>query len=120
MIGDSSLTAHQEASTVLLHNTNKCLSIPLAHSVQIKENYENVIILLSALKYVQYSWVVIGDFKMTAFLMGLQRNFTKFPCYLFLRDSRNTFLHCKKKNWPLLGPATILELMNTPKTTIAA
>ena len=26
---------------VLLHNTNKCPSIPLANSVQMKENYEN-------------------------------------------------------------------------------
>ena len=41
---------------VLLHNTNKCPSIPLAHSGQIKENYENFEILLSAFKYVLYSW----------------------------------------------------------------
>ena len=49
---------------VLLHNTNKCPSIPLAHSVQMKENYENVKMLLSALRYDQYNWEVISDFKM--------------------------------------------------------
>ena len=36
---------------VLMHSTNKYLFIPLAHSGQMKENYDNVKILLSALKY---------------------------------------------------------------------
>ena len=58
---------------VLVHNTNKCPSILLAHSVQMKENYENVKMLLSALRYNQYNWEVIGDFKMVAFLMGLHK-----------------------------------------------
>ena len=38
---------------------------------------------------------------MVAFLMGLQGDFTKFPCFLCLWDSRNTSLHCEVKNWPL-------------------
>jgi hypothetical protein len=86
---------------VLLHNTNRWPSIPLAHSVQMKEDYQNVKLLLSALKYNQYGWEVIGDFKMVAFLMGMQGGFTKFPCYLCLWDSRNTDLHYKQRNWPL-------------------
>ncbi|XP_061411219.1 uncharacterized protein LOC133344908 isoform X2 [Lethenteron reissneri] len=57
---------------VLLHNGNKYLSLPLAHSVHLKENYNRVKTLLDALKYDEYSWKVIGDFKMVAFLMGLQ------------------------------------------------
>ena len=36
---------------VLLHNTNKCPSIPLAHLVHMREEYQNIKILLSALKY---------------------------------------------------------------------
>ena len=35
----------------LLHNTNQCPSIPLAHSVVMKENYQNVKALLDALNY---------------------------------------------------------------------
>ena len=66
-----------------------------------KEEYQNIKILLSALKYDHYSWEVIGDFKMVAFLVGLQGGFTKFQCYLCLRDSRNTALYYKKRNWPL-------------------
>ena len=86
--------------SVLLHNTNKCPSIPLAHSVQMKENYENVKMLLSAFLYDQYNWEVIGDYKMVAFLVGLQQGFTKFPCYLCLWDSRTTNFYYNKRNWP--------------------
>ena len=56
--------------------------------------------LLSDLRYDQYNWEVIGDFKMVAFLMGLQQGFTKFTCYLCLWDSRNTNFHYNKRNWP--------------------
>ena len=93
-------SSSRSLKAVLLHNTNKCPSIPLALLVQMKENYENVKILHSVLKYVQYSWEVIGDFKIVAFLMELRGSFTKIPCYFCLWDSRNTSLHYKKGNWP--------------------
>ena len=85
----------------MLHTINQCPSIPLAHSVVMKENYQNVKALLDALNYAQYEWDVIGDFRIVTFLMGLQGGFTKFPCFLCLWNSRNTFLHYKVKNWPL-------------------
>ena len=93
-------SSSKSLKAVLLHNTNKCPSIPLAHLVQMKENYQNVKMLLSTLRYDQYNWEVIGDFKMVAFLMGLQQGFIKFPCYLCLWDSRNTNFHYNKRNWP--------------------
>ena len=101
-------SSSRSLKAILLYDTNTCSSIPLANSVQMKENYENVKILLSALQYAQYNWEVIGDFKMVVFLMGLQGGFTKFPCYLCNWDSRSTALHYKKRNWPLRsssGPA---------------
>ena len=58
-------------------------------------------VLLSALKYEEFNWEVIGDFKMVAFLTGLQGGFTKFMCYLCLWDSRNTALHYQQRHWPL-------------------
>ena len=75
-------SSSRSLKAVLLHNTNKCPSIPLAHSVVMKENYQNEKALPDALNYAQYKWNVIGDFKMVAFLMGLQGGFTKFPCFL--------------------------------------
>ena len=67
-----------------------------------KEEYQNVKIL-SALKYEQFSW----DFKIVAFLMGLQGGFTKFHCSLCLWESRNTALHYEKRKWP---PRTYYEV----------
>ena len=55
---------------VLLHNGKKHTSLLLAHSVHLKETYENVKTVLNVLKYDQYNWEVIGDFKIKAFFDG--------------------------------------------------
>ncbi|CAG9576915.1 unnamed protein product [Danaus chrysippus] len=56
---------------VLLHNGNKFPSLPLAHSAMLKENYESVKMVLQTLKYEEYAWPVIGDFKMVGFLVDV-------------------------------------------------
>ncbi|XP_073532727.1 uncharacterized protein [Phyllobates terribilis] len=75
-------------------------SLPMAHSVYLKEDYTSVMMLLSALKYDDYGWEVIGDFRMVSFLMGLQGGFTKFPCFLCLWDSCDTKAHYHRKDGP--------------------
>ena len=62
-------SSSKSLKAVLLHNPNQWPSIPLAHSVHLKEEYQNLKILLSALKYDQFNWEVIGDFKMIVVLM---------------------------------------------------
>ena len=64
-------SSSQSLKTVLLHNGNNYPSLFVAHSVQLKEDYTSVKMLLSALKYDDYGWEVIGDFKMVSFLSGL-------------------------------------------------
>ena len=86
---------------VLLNNGNKYASIPVAYSVHLKENYENLEILLAAIKYSQHQWVVCGDLKIIGMLLGLQSGFTKFPCFLCLWDSRARDLHWDRKEWPV-------------------
>ena len=93
-------SSSKSLKAVLLHNGNKYPSLPLAHLVHLKETYENVKTVLNVLKYDQYNWEVIGDFKMIAFLMGMQRGFTKYPCYLCVWDSRDTKAHYQKQVWP--------------------
>src|SRR6218665_2187786 len=75
-------------------------SLPIAHSVHLKGDYTSVKMLLSALKYDDYGWEVIGYFKMVSFLMGHQGGFTKFPCFLCLWDSRDNKAHYHRKDWP--------------------
>ena len=93
-------SSSRSLKAVLLHNGNKYPSIPVAHSVHLKEDYNNVKTLLEMLKYATHSWEVIGDFKMVAFLMGLHGGYTKYPCYLCLWDSRDKKAHYHQKDWP--------------------
>ena len=72
-----------ERQSVMLHNGNNYLSLPMAHSLHLKEDYTSAKMLLSALKCDDYRWEV----KMVSFHMGLQSGFTKFPCFLCLHDS---------------------------------
>ena len=73
---------------VLLHNGNISPSIPLAYSLQMKEDYENVKQLLIKNNYAQFKWYVFGDFKMLGFLLGLQDGYTKYSCFLCLWNIR--------------------------------
>ena len=93
---DSSSTS---LKAVLSHNGNKFPTLPLAHSVTLKEYYYSVKVLLEALKYDEHKWEIIGDFKMVAFLLGLQAGFIKFQCFLCLWGSRATSEHYRRKNW---------------------
>ena len=72
---------------VLLHNENKYPSIPIAHSVHLKESYDNMKLLLEAIKYSEYQWSLCGDLKVIGLLMGMQAGFTKCSCFLCLWDS---------------------------------
>ena len=82
----------------LLHNKNKYPSIPNAHSVHLKEPYDNMKLHLETIKY-EYHWSQCGDLKVIGLLIGMQVSFTKFYCF-FVSDivllnssttSRNTW-----------------------------
>ncbi|XP_074027684.1 uncharacterized protein [Leptinotarsa decemlineata] len=109
---------------VLLHNGNKFPSIPLAYSVHLKENYNSIKMLLTAIKYTEYKWEVIGDFKECVFFTGMQGRYTKYSCYLCLCDSRNDIAHYRQKHWPVcteyeVGKCNIKwEAIVDPKTIL--
>lgn len=85
---------------VLLHNSNEKPSIPIAHSVCMKETYDNIKIVLEEIKYSTYEWQICADLKMIAIMLGLQTGYTKNMCFLCLWDSRADSLHWKTKYWP--------------------
>ena len=84
---------------VLLHNGNKYPSIPIAHSVHLKESYDNMELLLEAIKYSEYQWILCRDLKVNGLLMGMQAGFTKYCCFFCLWDSRAVSQHYKQKDW---------------------
>jgi hypothetical protein len=53
-------SSSRSLKAVLLHNGNKYPSLPLAHLVHFKKDYNSIKSLLDALKYDEYGWEVIG------------------------------------------------------------
>ena len=57
---------------VLLHNGNIYASIPIGHSVYLKETYKNMKLLLTKIKYDEHKWMLCGDLKVLSMLLGQQ------------------------------------------------
>jgi hypothetical protein len=85
---------------VLLHNRNLFASIPIGHSVHLKESYDTMKKVLQMIKYNEHSWIICGDLKVLSTLLGMQGGYTKFPCFLCLWDSRSKSEHWVRKEWP--------------------
>ena len=81
---------------VLLHNSNILASIPLALS----ELYETLKLVLEKIKYHEHEWQICGDLKVIGLLLGQQRGYTKYPCFLWEWDSRATDKHWDTVHWP--------------------
>ena len=94
---------------VLLNNGNKYPSIPIAHSVHLKESYDNMELLSEAIKYSEYQWSLCGDLKVIGLLMGMQAGFTKYCCFLCLWDSRAVSQHYKQKDTFAPGEHSLKE-----------
>ena len=84
---------------VFQHNGNEKPSIPFAHTVHMKETYENMRNLLKVIKYEQFQWSVSADLKVIAILTGLQGGYTKHCCFLCHWDSRTKDQYTITK-WP--------------------
>lgn len=90
----------ESLKAVLLHNGNEKPSIPVGHSVDLDESYENLEAILKAVKYEEHQWQLCGDLKVINMLMGMQAGYTKFMCFLCEWDSRADDQHYIKKHWP--------------------
>ena len=86
---------------VLLHNGNKFAAVPIGHSTSLKEQYQNVKLVLDKIAYFDHNWVICVDLKMVNFLLGQQSGYTKFPCFLCQWDSRDDKNHWQRKEWPI-------------------
>lgn len=94
---DSSKTS---LKAVLLFNGNEHPSVPIGHSMNMKETYENLKMLLRCIKYEDHKWNICADLKVVALLTGLQSGYTKYCCFLCQWDSRARDKHYKIKVWP--------------------
>lgn len=91
---------------VLSHNTNQYAFVPVAHSVYLKETYENLETVLIKIKYEEHGWQLCGDLKIITMLLGQQSGYMKYPCFLCEWDSRARTKHYVQKQW---NPRTTLK-----------
>jgi len=70
--------------SVISFNTNVYALIPLAHSTELKESYEEIRLVLNKIKYAEHKWLVCEDLKILTIILGQQSGYTKYPCFLCL------------------------------------
>ncbi|GFS69422.1 uncharacterized protein TNCV_3401081 [Trichonephila clavipes] len=93
-------SSKRSLKAVLLHNGNRYASVPVGHSVHLKEYYENLEFILNKLSYSDRKGTICGDLKIISMLLGQQSGYTKFPCFLCEWDSRDRKHHVKQ-TWPI-------------------
>jgi len=92
-------SSKRSLKAVLLHNGNKLASVPLAHSVKLREAYESMSFLLHEIVYADHEWDVCGDLKVISLILSQQAGYTKYPCFLCLWDSRANQLQYNQQEW---------------------
>ena len=80
-----------------------------------KGSYENMKLLLEKIQYIKYNCNICGNLKVTDRLLGLQRGYTKFCCYLCEWDGRgrNITDPTQWPKWESLIPGQT-RVVNTP------
>lgn len=68
--------------TILLHNDNAFLPVPIAYSKVLKETHDSMRLIFEKIKYNEHKWDVSGDLKVVALIMGLQLGRTKNACFI--------------------------------------
>jgi hypothetical protein len=86
-------SSKRSLKAVLLHNSNVLASTPLAHSTKLSESYETLKLVLEKIKYHEQKWQICIDLKVIGLLLGQQRGYTKFSCFLCEWDSRARNIH---------------------------
>jgi hypothetical protein len=99
-------SSKRSLKAVLLHNGNNYASLPIGHSVHLKESYENLELVLTKIGYTAHDWMICGDLKVLCMLLGQQAGYTKYPCFMCEWDSRARSQHWEQKHWT---PRTSLE-----------
>lgn len=116
-------SSKQSLKAVLLHKSNKKPSIPIAYSMDTKESYEKMELILKSVQYNVHKWRICSDLKVVAMLCGLQGGYTKHMCFLCNWDSRFKGNQYKNHSWEdrknnTLGQKNITKEALVPRENI--
>jgi len=109
-------SSRRSLKCVLLHNGNHYPSLPIAHSMKLREDYETIKMVLEKLRYHEHKLLICVDLKMVNLLLGQQSGHTKYPCFICMWDSRSKQDHWHKVTWPLRQNFTVggANIINDP------
>ena len=71
-----------------------------------KEEQDNIRILLEKIKYADHQWKICGDLKIATIILGQQGGFTKNPCFLCLWNVRDREKHYKQNKLTIRNEMT--------------
>jgi hypothetical protein len=92
-------SSKRNLKAVLLHNGNHYASLPIGHSVHLKESYENLELVLTKTGYTAHDWNICRDLEVLCMLLGQQAGYTKYSCLMCEWDSRARCQHWEKNHW---------------------
>jgi hypothetical protein len=62
-------SSKRRLKAVVLHNGNNYASLPIGHSVHLKECYENLQLVLTKIGYTAHDWMICGTMKVLCMLL---------------------------------------------------
>ena len=68
----------------------------MAYSINLNENYKDLVVILQKLRYEDHGWMICAEFKVISTLLGQQLGFTKYPCFLCMWNGQVRDLHWKE------------------------
>jgi hypothetical protein len=89
-------SSKRSLKAVPLHNGSNYTTLPIGHSVHLKESYENLELILTKIGYTSHDWMICGDLKVLCMLLGQQAGYTKYPGFMCEWDSRARSQHCEQ------------------------
>jgi hypothetical protein len=90
-------SSKRRLKAVILHNCYNYASLPIGHSVHLKESYENLKLVLTKVGYTAHDWMVCGDPKVFCMLLGQLAGYTKYPCFVCEWDRKARSQHWEQK-----------------------
>ena len=113
------IDASKRSLKSVIYNESVFASVLVAHSVFLKESYENIETLLSRIKYQEHNRKVCGDFETlsTGMLLREQSECSKYSWFVCQWDSRERSRHWIHKKW-LPGQQLVVGSENTAHSSL--
>jgi len=111
-------SSERSLKCVLVHNSNRCVPLPLGHSTKLTEEY-NIKTVLQKLDYDFHEWISCVDLQRVIFLIG-QQSGCAISSFIYLWDSRACKWSLGGKGWPPEDSMRVVEtnFINEPKEKI--